>query len=146
MTGPAKGAVRRKQARIVRPPIVLAEAEAEALYDLALAWQARHPNSATLLLDEIERAKTVPAARLPRDVVTMHSHVTFLDRSTGERHAVQLVYPGEADFAQHRVSVLTPIGAALIGMRPGNAIDWPNRQGEWRRLEIVEVAQPEAAT
>jgi regulator of nucleoside diphosphate kinase len=132
----------RKQARIAKPPILLAEDEADALFELALAWQSRHPNSAALLLGELARAETVPSGELPPDVVTMRSQVTFLDRASGERHAVELVYPGEADMARGRVSLMTPIGAALIGMRRGSAIDWPNRQGEVRRLEIVEVAQP----
>jgi regulator of nucleoside diphosphate kinase len=86
----------------------------------------------------------LPAAELPPDVVTMGSRVAFVDRASGERHSVELVYPGEADMAQGRVSVLTPIGAALIGMRRGSAIDWPNRQGEVRRLKIVEVVRPTA--
>jgi regulator of nucleoside diphosphate kinase len=72
----------------------------------------------------------------------MGSHVVFLDRASGERHAVELVYPGAADMALGRVSVLTPIGAGLIGLGVGSAIDWPNRRGERRKLEIVEVVQP----
>jgi regulator of nucleoside diphosphate kinase len=124
------------------PPILLSELEADALFELAIAWQRRHPVSARLLLDELERAATVPLRKLPADVVTMGSQVVFLDRATGERHSVELVYPGEADMARQRVSILTPVGAALIGMRPGSAIDWPNRQGERRLLEIVAVVQP----
>ncbi len=125
-----------------KPPILLAEAEADALYDLAIRWERRHPLSARLLLDELDRAQTVPLAALPDDVVTMNSHVVFFDRAGGDEHTVQLVYPAAADMAQHRLSVLTPIGAGLIGMRRGSAIDWPNRQGQRRRLEIVAVFQP----
>jgi regulator of nucleoside diphosphate kinase len=125
-----------------RPPLVMIDREADALFDLAIKWQRLHPLSAALLLDELDRAETVAAGELPGDAVTMRSHVVFVDKATGERHAVQLVYPGEADMAQQRVSILTPIGAALIGMRVGSAIDWPNRHGERRRLEIVEVIQP----
>ena len=125
-----------------RPSLVIIDSEADALFDLAIRWQRLHPLSAALLLDELDRATTVAPAGLPDDVVTMRSHVVFLDQRTGERHSVQLVYPSEADMAQARVSILTPIGAALIGMRVGRAIDWPNRQGERRRLEIVEVIQP----
>jgi regulator of nucleoside diphosphate kinase len=124
------------------PPIVLADREADALFELAEIWQRRHPQSARLLLQELDRAATVPAGELPGDVVTMRSHVVFLDRASGERHSVQLVYPGEADMAQGRVSVLTPIGAGLIGLRRGSAIAWPNRQGKPRTLEVVEVIQP----
>jgi regulator of nucleoside diphosphate kinase len=116
--------------------------EADALFDLAIRAQRLHPLSSALLLDELDRATTVAAQDLPGNVVTMLSRVTFIDRASGERHAVQLVYPSEADMARQLLSILTPIGAALIGMRVGAAIDWPNRQGERRRLEIVDVAQP----
>ena len=133
---------RRGRSAARRPPIVLRDSEADALYDLAIKWQRLHPLSAALLLDELGRAETVAWAELPGDVVTMRSQVVFVDQATGERHAVQLVYPSEADMARQRVSILTPIGAALIGMRVGRGIDWPNRQGERRRLEIVEVIQP----
>ncbi|HEU4651406.1 MAG TPA: GreA/GreB family elongation factor, partial [Croceibacterium sp.] len=77
------------------------------------------------------------------DVVTMRSRVRFLDETSGEEHAVELVYPSAADLELGRVSVLTPVGAALIGLRRGSAIDWPNRMGAFRRLTIIEVTQPE---
>jgi regulator of nucleoside diphosphate kinase len=124
------------------PPIVLAEPEADALFELAAMWQRRHPLSAGLLMRELERATTVPLRELPADVVTMGSRVVFLDRASGERHSVELVYPGGADMALNRVSVLTPIGAGLIGLGVGSVIDWPNRRGERRKLAIVEVVQP----
>ena len=134
---------RRGRPSAKRPPLVLLDREADALFELAIKWQRLHPVSAALLLDELDRATTVAPGELPADAVTMRSRVVFVDRRTGERHAVRLVYPGEADMARQRVSILTPIGAALIGLRVGAAIDWPNRQGERRRLEIVEVAQPD---
>jgi len=125
-----------------RPPIVLSNSEADVLYALALKERRRHPLSTRLLLDELERARTVPDDELPGDAVTMNSHVVFLDRATGAEHTVQLVYPAAADMARQRVSVLTPIGAALIGMRPGREIDWPDRLGDRRRLRILAVVQP----
>jgi regulator of nucleoside diphosphate kinase len=125
-----------------RPPILLADREADALYDLAIRWERRHPLSARLLLDELQRAVTLPSHELPEDIVTMGSHVDFLDREGGQQHTVQLVYPAMADIREGRLSVLTPIGAGLIGMRRGHSIDWPNRRGERRRLEIIRVIQP----
>ena len=98
--------------------------------------------AAGLLLQEIYRASTAALADMPADVVTMQSHVEFVDEASGETHAVELVYPRNADMEQHRLSVLTPVGAGLIGMRCGDSIDWPNRLGACRRLRIVKVTQP----
>jgi regulator of nucleoside diphosphate kinase len=125
-----------------RPPITLIDTEAEALSDLAMAWLGKSALGAKLLLQELERADTYDKSCLPPHVTTMMSRVVFRDENTGENHEVQLVYPKDADTAAHRISVLTPIGAALIGMPRGASIDWPNRAGEYRRLRILEVTQP----
>ena len=124
------------------PPVFLADSEADILADLALAVRERSPLAADFLLREIDRASTTSPAELPRDVVTMMSCVDFIDEGSGELHSVQLVYPRDADTDLHCISVLTPIGAALIGMRRGEAIDWADLRGARRRLRIVGVAQP----
>ena len=124
------------------PPVFLADSEADILADLALAVPERSPLAADFLLREIDRASTTSPAELPRDVVTMMSCVDFIDEGSGELHSVQLVYPRDADTDLHCISVLTPIGAALIGMRRGEAIDWADLRGARRRLRIVGVAQP----
>ena len=124
------------------PPVFLADSEADILADLALAVRERSPLAANFLLREIDRASTTSPAELPRDVVTMMSCVDFVDEDSGELHSVQLVYPRDADTDLHCISVLTPIGAALIGMRRGEAIDWADLRGARRRLRIVGVAQP----
>jgi regulator of nucleoside diphosphate kinase len=56
---------------------------------------------------------------------------------------VQLVYPAEADIEAGRISILTPIGAGLIGLREGQSILWPDREGRERRLTVVRVTQPQ---
>jgi len=126
----------------VRPPITLIDSEADALAELAHASLARSSLAAGLLLEEIDRASTTPPAEVPANVVTMLSHVEFIDEASGETHSVQLVYPHDADMEQHKLSVLTPVGAGLIGMRCGDAINWPNRLGAYRSLRIVQVVQP----
>lgn len=126
----------------VRPAIILIDTEADALFDLASQAQGKSVLSAGLLLEEIERAETVDRSAIPVDVVTMHSRVEFVDERSGEPHAVELVYPGEADSGQGRISVLTPIGAALIGLRTGATIEWPDRAGIVRRLRVDNVTQP----
>lgn len=125
-----------------RPPLTLIDTEADALSNLVAAALGRSQMGAELLLGELERAETCARSSIPADVVTMQSRVRFIDEASGAEHRVQLVYPRDADSALQRISVLTPIGAALIGMREGAAIDWPNRAGELRRLRILAVAQP----
>jgi regulator of nucleoside diphosphate kinase len=126
-----------------RPPITLCDSEGDLLFNLACAARDRSPMAAGLLLEELARAEFCSADRLPADVVTMGSRVTFCDEASGEQHAVELVYPRSADMEFGRVSVLTPVGAGLIGLRRGSTIDWPNRLGAVRRLTIVDVVQPE---
>jgi regulator of nucleoside diphosphate kinase len=127
----------------VRPPITLVDTEGDLLFSLACAARDRSTMAAGLLLEELARAEFCSAESLPADVVTMRSRVVFRDEDSGEEHAVELVYPRNADMELGRVSVLTPVGAALIGLRRGSAIDWPNRLGAVRRLSIVDVIQPE---
>jgi regulator of nucleoside diphosphate kinase len=130
------------RASAVLPSIALLDSEAEALSNLAIAALERASLGAKLLLQELDRAETYEAGCLPPHIVTMMSHVVFVDEGSGERHEVQLVYPKDADSERKRISVLTPIGAGLIGMPRGASIDWPNRAGEVRRLRILEVRQP----
>lgn len=94
---------------------------------------------------ELHRAVVVPQREVPADVVTMNSDVIYEDESTGARRTVRVVYPRDADAGRGWVSVLAPIGSALLGLRVGQHIDWNVPAGR-RRLRIVEVPyQPEAA-
>ena len=127
------------------PPITLIDSEADSLSALALASLGRSSLGAALLLQELDRAVTVGRRDLPGDLVTMGSQVVFVDEASGEERSVQLVWPRDADMDRQRLSVLTPMGAALIGLRPGQSIEWPNRAGEYRRLRNVAVVQPSAA-
>jgi len=123
-----------------RPPIHMIDTEADTLTDLALARQERAPEVSALLLEEINRAKIYPATKIPADVVTMHSRVEFVvDEANGAPRTVELVYPGDADIAAGRISIMTPVGAGLIGLREGQSILWPDRDGQQRRLSIVRV-------
>lgn len=122
-----------------RPPVMLSPADEERLFSLAAAVSSRNPAVSELLLREIERAQVVPAETIPPDVVTMHAHVEYRDEATGETRTVQLVYPHEADIAKQRVSVLTLIGAALLGLAAGQAILCPTQDGRERRLTVLRV-------
>jgi len=122
-----------------RPSILLTEAEAEALSNLACAPAHRNREASRLLLEEIDRAQICSDGELPDEVVTMGSFVSFVDETTGAAHVLQLVYPKDADMSANRISILTPVGAGLIGLRTGQSIDWPDRSGALHRLKIVEV-------
>ncbi len=98
------------------------------------------------LESELVRANVVPREKMPKDVVTMNSRVIFQNETTGERREVTLVYPMNADIGAGKISVLVPIGTALLGLRVGQSIDWELPGGEKQRYRIVEVPfQPEAA-
>jgi regulator of nucleoside diphosphate kinase len=130
-----------KQA-VKRPPIQIGEREADALNDLAVAVADRHPVVSKLLLEELDRAKIVPSYKIPADVVTMGAKVQFTVEETGEQRTVELVYPKDADIAENRISILTPVGAGLLGLRVGQTISWPDRAGQERLLKIESVVQP----
>lgn len=99
----------------------------------------------TELAGELERAEVIAADDVMPDVVTMHSTVRARDVDSGTSMVYTLVFPVEADIEQRRISVLAPIGTALLGFRSGDAFDW-STPGGTRRLQIEEVLfQPEAA-
>lgn len=124
------------------PSIHLIDTEADVLADLAVSVAERVPQVSELLLREIERAVIHSRDTIPVDVVTMHATVTFIDEASGTSRSVQLVFPQDADIAAGRLSILTPVGAGLIGLREGRSILWPDREGRQRQLKVVGVVQP----
>ena len=125
-----------------RPPVHLIDRECDVLIDLALQIEAHQPGVAALLLGEIERAETHSADALPPGTITIGAEVDFLDEDRQRHRTVTLVLAGEADIGAGRISVLTPIGAGLIGLREGQAIDWPDRDGASHRLRVLAVRRP----
>jgi regulator of nucleoside diphosphate kinase len=99
-----------------------------------------------LLRQELDRAEVVEPCDVPPDVVTMNSRVRVRDEATGEESELQLVFPAAADAEQGAVSILAPIGSALLGLRVGAEIEWPVPEGRARRICVVALSyQPEAA-
>ncbi|KAB2921151.1 MAG: nucleoside diphosphate kinase regulator [Bacteroidetes bacterium] len=97
------------------------------------------------LVSELKRAVIVPSDRIPPDIVTMRSRVRIADRATGEESEVTLVFPKEADVDRGLISVLAPVGTALLGYRAGDTVEWKVPAGV-RSIEIREILyQPEAA-
>jgi regulator of nucleoside diphosphate kinase len=122
-----------------RPPVVLSARDHDLLVGLVEVALRRAPQVAYLLLEEAERAEVVPLDRVPANVVALGSHVEYRDDATSATRQVQLVHPSEADIARGRVSVLTLIGAALVGLSEGHSIDWPTQDGRKRRLTVLRV-------
>jgi regulator of nucleoside diphosphate kinase len=97
------------------------------------------------LRQELSRATVVPSAEIPRDVITMESTVKLRDLDSGEDSVCTLVYPGNSDPDRHRISILAPIGTALIGYRAGDIIECSVPAGTMRLKVLQVLYQPEAA-
>lgn len=93
----------------------------------------------TLLAEELDRATVIPMERVASEIVTMYSRLVYLDEKTGERREVELVYPAEADARAGKISILAPVGSALIGLSVGQSIDWEFPTGEVRRLRVERI-------
>ena len=130
-----------RQLAEIRPPIHLLASESDLIADLALSAEHRHPVVAAMLLEEIERAELHEANEMPGGHVRLGSFVTFLDERSGQGRDVQLVLPVDANIAEGRVSILTPIGAALYGLAEGARISWPDLDGNERMIRILRVRQ-----
>lgn len=126
------------------PEIVIGQAEYRQLTVLALAGSGHSADTADRLLYELDRALVVPDGRVPREVVRMGSRVRYRT-SEGNARQVALVYPAEADIAEGRISVMTPVGAALIGLSTGQSITWMTRDGRKQVLTVLAVSPPERA-
>ena len=94
---------------------------------------------------ELDRAEIVDPKDVPADVITMRSKVRLKDLVSGETNVYSLVFPTEADFSEGKISVLAPIGTAILGYKRGDTIEWPVPSG-LRRLKVDKILyQPEAA-
>ncbi|WGR95421.1 nucleoside diphosphate kinase regulator [Bradyrhizobium sp. ISRA443] len=121
------------------PPITIAASEVQRLSALADSSMERFPRVAQFLAHETERAKVVADDADLHDVVRMGSRVRYRDDDTGDVREVVLVYPHEADIALKRISVLTPVGAALIGLSVGQAIEFETPSHQMRSVTILGV-------
>lgn len=114
-----------------------------------LVHTTRGPGNARVyaqaLDSELQRSRVVPLQRVPKGVVTMHSQVRVRDMSSDEVETYTLVYPDEADIDQGKLSVLAPLGTAILGARAGETITWRMPAGP-RKVKIEKILyQPEAA-
>jgi regulator of nucleoside diphosphate kinase len=111
-----------------------------------LTRQSRGMQAGLETLEEIlDLARVVHPEKVPENVVTMNSRVLFEDIRTGETGTVTIVYPADVDPSKSRISVLSPVGAALIAESAGKEVELPLPHGQTRRIRIIDVLyQPEA--
>lgn len=136
MTGPKRASCRSPDNR---PHLHLLASESDRVAELALKVEHEQPVVAAMLLAEIERAELHDAESMPDDHVRLNSKVSFVDERGGQVRDVTLVLPSEANIAEGRISILTPIGAALYGLGTGDCIHWPDLRGSQRRIRILRV-------
>lgn len=128
--------------RTVEHEIIITDSDLQRL--LPVLEQHDTPASESLET-ELHRARVVDQRAVPADVVTMNSQVVYEDLETGVHRTVTVVFPKDADASTGKVSVLAPIGSALLGLRAGQTIEWAVPRGT-KRVRVVEVRyQPEAS-
>lgn len=130
----------------VQPSITVSTLDLARLERLLEMPAYQDHDAALRLSDELGRARVLPPAEMPADVVTMNSRVVCIEEISGKEHHLTLVYPQQADATAGRVSVLAPIGAALLGLSIGQSIDWAAPGRPALRVRVASIAyQPEAS-
>ena len=125
------------------PHILISEADEKRLTAIATAASQRVPEVSAALLSELERADVWPGTAIPADVVRIGSIIEF-EVDDGRRLKLQLVFPKYADINAGRISVLTPVGAALIGLSPRQSMEWSGNDGKARVLTVLTVSHPQS--
>ena len=130
-----------------RAPITVSALDYDRLIWIATAGvNSQLDTIVGMLADELERAKIVTPDTIRPDVVTMHSEVEYQDEVTGEIRRVTLVYPGQDDPDAGGISILTSVGAVLIGLSEGQSMEWQGPTGGWRGVMVRRVRfQPPAS-
>lgn len=127
------------------PDLVITDTDFSRLQKYLGGTTGRFADAADALNEELSRAHIVASSEAPPTLITMNSRVVFENLTTGKKREITLVYPHEADASAGCVSVLAPMGAALIGLSVGQEIDWPLPDKTRGRFRVVEVLyQPEA--
>lgn len=128
-----------------RPAITISTLDADRLYKLIESVPA-NITGVQELEAELDRAKIVEPTEVPGNIITMNSTVDFIVESTQEEFVLTLVYPKDIDQSGQKISILAPVGSALLGLSQGDEIEWPRPGGGLIKVMIKEVTyQPERA-
>jgi regulator of nucleoside diphosphate kinase len=128
-----------------RPPIKVSRVDIDRIEALLERLPAADAGKFTALRAELDRAEVVEPEAVPAQIVTMNSTVTFEEEGNGNQLTLTLVYPSAAG-APGTVSILAPVGSALLGLSRGQSINWPMPDGRKRRVRVLEVSpQPDVS-
>lgn len=128
----------------IRPEITISSLDAERLYDLIDSLPKNSLAGISELESELGRANIVDPKKIPSTIVTMNSTVKFLVKSTQSEIELTLVYPKDVDSSGKTISILAPVGSALLGLSQGDEIEWPKPGGGLIEVKIIEIIyQPE---
>ncbi|HEA15297.1 MAG: nucleoside diphosphate kinase regulator [Pseudoalteromonas prydzensis] len=129
-----------------KPELIISSLDADRLYDLMESLPAGSFADQKELEAELGRATIVEPKDMPSTVVTMNSTVNFIVESTQEEFTKTLVYPKNADASADKISILAPVGSALLGLSQGDEIEWPKPSGGLIKVKIKAITyQPERA-
>ena len=129
-----------------KPELIISSLDADRLYDLMESLPAGSFADQKELEAELGRATIVEPKDMPSTVVTMNSTVNFIVESTKEEFTKTLVYPKNADASADKISILAPVGSALLGLSQGDEIEWPKPSGGLIKVKIKAITyQPERA-
>lgn len=129
-----------------RPEIVLSSLDSERLFSLIDSLPKNSVPGIEELEEELGRAKVVEPKEIPASIVTMNSTVRFFVESTKKEFELTLVYPKNVDSNGKTISILAPVGSALLGLSIGDQIEWPRPGGGFLKVKITEITyQPERA-
>ena len=125
-----------------RPAITVTAADHAMLSRIAAGAAHTMPELSAELTHELDRARILPGNRVSADHARIGSQIVYRDETTKRETTVTLVWPEHADIEKNRISVMTPIGVALIGMAAERSIDWTTRSGDVKRLTVLDVREP----
>ncbi|MBK6322753.1 nucleoside diphosphate kinase regulator [Candidatus Aalborgicola defluviihabitans] len=129
-----------------RPEITISSLDQDRLYTLIESLPANSFAGKDELEAELGRANVVDPTEIPPTIVTMNSTVKFTVESTKNEFELTLVYPKDVDSSGKTISILAPVGSALLGLSQGDEIEWPKPGGGLLKVKITEIVyQPERA-
>lgn len=130
----------------MKPTIIVSSSDLERLEGLLTLPPFRSRGDLDGLRAELERADVREPDDMPANVITMNSRARFVEENTHREYELTLAYPKDANAAEHRVSIFSPAGSALLGLSAGQSIDWATPDGKKIRIKVLEVVwQPEAS-